>query len=337
MPTPQKAAVLKDTAERIKDVRGIYLADFSGMTVMSLSLLRKRCREQGVQFRVIKNTLLKRAFNERGIQELDEHLVGPTGLVFSKDNEMAPAKILADFAKEYERPRLKAAVVDGRLYDDKAIVRLAKLPSREVLLSQVHRHVHRADDAVPRRRERHAGHAGEHGGRTREGKVQGFLTRQIAPGLPPGSISVYPDRRRHSCEKENQSHGERDRPGARPHRQYDGARAVGAEDEVRRQVRRHRGGAHDGDADGRRGGGAAAVEEKTEFDVVLTGAGDKKIQVIKVVRELTGLGLKEAKDLVDGAPKPVKERCHEGGRREDEGEPRRAGRHRRDQVIRDLD
>ena len=57
------------------------------------------------------------------------------------------------------------------------------------------------------------------------------------------------------------------------------------------------------------GGGAAAavVEEKTAFTVVLTGAGDKKIQVIKVVRELTGLGLKEAKDLVDGAPKPVKE------------------------------
>jgi len=58
------------------------------------------------------------------------------------------------------------------------------------------------------------------------------------------------------------------------------------------------------------GGGAAApaVEEKTEFDVVLSAAGDKKIQVIKVVRELTGLGLKEAKDLVDGAPKPVKEK-----------------------------
>jgi large subunit ribosomal protein L7/L12 len=54
-------------------------------------------------------------------------------------------------------------------------------------------------------------------------------------------------------------------------------------------------------------GAAAAVEEKTEFNVVLTGAGDKKIQVIKVVRELTGLGLKEAKDLVDGAPKNVKE------------------------------
>jgi large subunit ribosomal protein L7/L12 len=61
-------------------------------------------------------------------------------------------------------------------------------------------------------------------------------------------------------------------------------------------------------AAGAAGGGAAVAEEKTEFDVILNAAGDKKIQVIKVVRELTGLGLKEAKDLVDGAPKPVKEK-----------------------------
>jgi len=61
-------------------------------------------------------------------------------------------------------------------------------------------------------------------------------------------------------------------------------------------------------AAGAAAGGAAAAEEKTEFDVILNAAGEKKIQVIKVVRELTGLGLKEAKDLVDGAPKPVKEK-----------------------------
>jgi large subunit ribosomal protein L7/L12 len=61
-------------------------------------------------------------------------------------------------------------------------------------------------------------------------------------------------------------------------------------------------------APGAAGAGAAAAEEKTEFDVILSAAGEKKIQVIKVVRELTGLGLKEAKDLVDGAPKPVKEK-----------------------------
>jgi large subunit ribosomal protein L7/L12 len=61
-------------------------------------------------------------------------------------------------------------------------------------------------------------------------------------------------------------------------------------------------------APGAGGGGAAAVEEKTEFDVILTSVGDKKIEVLKVVREVTGLGLKEAKDLVDAAPKPVKEK-----------------------------
>jgi len=137
MATPQKIEILRDTQERIREVRGLYLADFSGMSVEKLSLLRKRCREQQVQFRVIKNTLLKRAFNDRGITELDPFLEGPTGLVFSPGNEMSPAKILADFAKEHERPRIKAAVVDGRLFDEKAIAVLATLPSREVLLSQV--------------------------------------------------------------------------------------------------------------------------------------------------------------------------------------------------------
>ncbi|MEU5437444.1 50S ribosomal protein L7/L12 [Streptomyces sp. NPDC020719] len=63
-------------------------------------------------------------------------------------------------------------------------------------------------------------------------------------------------------------------------------------------------------AGGAAGGAAEAVEEKDEFDVILTGAGDKKIQVIKVVRELTSLGLKEAKDLVDGTPKPVLEKVN---------------------------
>jgi large subunit ribosomal protein L10 len=137
MPTPQKEQILQDTSERIRDVRGIYLADFSGMSVEKLSLLRKKCREQKVQFRVIKNTLLKRAFNARGITELDPHLEGPTGLVFSADSEMSPAKILADFAKEHEKPRIKAAVVDGRLFGEKDVVQLAALPSREVLMSQL--------------------------------------------------------------------------------------------------------------------------------------------------------------------------------------------------------
>ena len=137
MPTPQKQQILQDTGERIRDVGGLYLADFSGMTVEKLSLLRKKCREQEVQFKVIKNTLLKRAFNERGITELDDYLNGPTGLVYHPRDAVVPAKILSDFAREHERPKVKAAVVDGRLFDDRAIAVLATLPSREVLLAQV--------------------------------------------------------------------------------------------------------------------------------------------------------------------------------------------------------
>ena len=137
MPNAENQKILEATQARIRDVRGFYLADFSGMSVESISLLRKKCREQDIQFHVVKNTLLKRAFNARGISELDDFLVGPTGVVFSTSSEMSPAKVLADFAKANEKPRIKAAVVDGRLFDSAAVVALALLPSREVLLSQV--------------------------------------------------------------------------------------------------------------------------------------------------------------------------------------------------------
>lgn len=137
MPTPQKTQILQETAERIQGIRGIYLADLSGMTVEQATLLRRRCREQQIQVTVIKNTLLKRAFNERGITALDDFLVGPTSLVYSPVSEMSPAKVLSDFAKEFEKPRIKAAVVDGRLFDKKEIATLATLPSRDVLLGMV--------------------------------------------------------------------------------------------------------------------------------------------------------------------------------------------------------
>lgn len=137
MPTAEKLQIIEETTKRLEGVRGVFLADFSGMTVESLSLLRKQCREQQVQFHVVKNTLLKRALNAQGISALDPHLEGPTGVVFSPVSQMAPAKILVDFAKTNERPRVKAAFVDGQLFDQKAVAFLATLPSREVLLAQV--------------------------------------------------------------------------------------------------------------------------------------------------------------------------------------------------------
>lgn len=138
MPTAAKERVIQDALERLESVKGIYLADFSGMTVQAISELRKKCREEKVRFRVIKNTLLKRALNERGITELDEFLVGPTGLATSVDDEVTPARIMAEFAKDNEeRPRIKAAVIEGRVFDESQVKTLAELPSREVLLQQV--------------------------------------------------------------------------------------------------------------------------------------------------------------------------------------------------------
>lgn len=78
---------------------------------------------------------------------------------------------------------------------------------------------------------------------------------------------------------------------------------------------------------------AAAAEEKTEFDVILTGAGANKLAVIKVVRELTGLGLKDAKDLVESAPKPIKEGRFQGRRRSNQDQAHRGWRYCRTQVI----
>jgi large subunit ribosomal protein L10 len=137
MSTAQKEQIVQETQASLEGIRGVFLADLSGMTVEKVSLLRRKCRDQKIQVRVVKNTLLKRALNAHGITALDDHLAGPTSVVFSPESEMAPARVLVEFAKEHEKPRVKAAIVDGRLFDDKAIAVLATLPSREVLLAQL--------------------------------------------------------------------------------------------------------------------------------------------------------------------------------------------------------
>ncbi len=137
MPTAQKEQAVQELVNRLQDAKGVYLADFTGMDVERLSLLRKRCRDSKVQFKVVKNTLLKRAMSEHGMNALDDFLEGPTGLAFSSADEVAPARVLAAFAKEFEAPRIKAAIVEGRLLDAAEVSRLASLPSREEMLSQL--------------------------------------------------------------------------------------------------------------------------------------------------------------------------------------------------------
>lgn len=120
----------------LKSAQHVYVTDFSGMNVLRMTEFRRRLRAAGVTYVVVKNTLAQRALAANGITGLDEHLAGPTGLVLAND-ALAAAKVLGDFAREFERPAVKAGLVDGQAVAPAHVKRLGEIPSREVLLSQI--------------------------------------------------------------------------------------------------------------------------------------------------------------------------------------------------------
>lgn len=132
----QKQQMVTDIAQKLKDSSCTVVTDYRGLSVAQVTELRKALREAGVEFRVLKNTLLRRATAEAQLSELDEHLKGPTAVAFSPD-AVAPAKILSEFAKKYEALEIKGGVVEGRVVQLAQIKELADLPSREGLLSML--------------------------------------------------------------------------------------------------------------------------------------------------------------------------------------------------------
>jgi len=120
---------------RLKDAPNVYVTDFSGLNVLRITEFRRRLRAAGVSYVVVKNTLAQRALAANGITTLDDHLAGPTGLVLTRD-PLAAAKILGDFAREFEKPTVKAGLVDGKTVTPEHVKRLGEIPSREVLLAQ---------------------------------------------------------------------------------------------------------------------------------------------------------------------------------------------------------
>ena len=123
--------------ELLKGSPNIFVTDFTGLNVLRMTELRRRLRAAGVDYVVVKNTLAQRAFAANGVHALDEHLAGPTGLVLSGRDPVVGAKVLADFAKEFEKPAIKIGLVDGRPVTPAQVKRLADLPPREVLLAQL--------------------------------------------------------------------------------------------------------------------------------------------------------------------------------------------------------
>jgi len=133
----EKQQAVEEIASKLQGSVTTVVADYRGLNVAQVTELRKQLREAGIDFQVLKNTLVRRATASANLTELDEILTGPTAVAFSATDAVAPAKILNDFAKKNDALKVKGGVVEGKVVGIDQIKALADLPSREGLLSML--------------------------------------------------------------------------------------------------------------------------------------------------------------------------------------------------------
>ena len=133
----RKQELVNQIAEEIKASSSVVIADYRGLNVAEVTELRNNMRNEGLTFKVYKNSLVRRAMEQARIEGLDEVLTGPNAFAFSTDDAVAPARVLNDFAKQHENLELKAGVIEGKVADQAEIKAIASLPSREGLLSML--------------------------------------------------------------------------------------------------------------------------------------------------------------------------------------------------------
>jgi large subunit ribosomal protein L7/L12 len=286
MKKEEKVTAIAELAEKFGRARLAILTECVGLPVNQVTELRRQLRGVKAEYQVVKNTLAARAAEGTVLAGLKAHLKGPTGVVIGYDDPVLPNKVLKGFIggeKREEKIRMMVGVLEGKILQPDELTAVAKLPKKEVLVAMLLsamqgpiRGVVYTLNAVLSKFVRVIAaiqdkRKGEGDMSATEGKLsQEELIKAIE------SMSVL--------DLAELVKGLEARFGVTAAAPVAMAAAPAA------------------------GSGAAApAEEKTAFDVVLESApADKKIQIIKVVRELTSLGLKEAKDLVEGAPKPVK-------------------------------
>ena len=131
-----KKAVVEEITDKLKNSDGVVVAEYRGLTVAEVSELRRNLRDENVELKVYKNTMVKRAVDELGFNDLDETLTGPNAFAFSKD-ATAPARVLAKFAKKHDHLVLKSGIVEGKVVDLATLKELANLPNRDGMLSML--------------------------------------------------------------------------------------------------------------------------------------------------------------------------------------------------------
>jgi large subunit ribosomal protein L7/L12 len=288
MATPQKEAEVQRIEALLKRSTGIYFTDFTGLNVQMMTDLRRRLREMEIVYRVVKNSLVSRALANLGLTGGETSLIGPTGIACTERDPISAIKILTTFGRENGRLRIKSGFVDAIVVTEEKDDQLARLPSTEALFAQAL--------AVL------------------QSPVVSFLACLMAP------IQEFMGTLEAAITKRQEEMTEESMEGTTVE-STDLSELIETIDKLRvfelhtlSKMLQERWGVTAAAPSVVTSSGPQTPqvvepveEEKTEFDVVLTAAGEKKIQVIKVVRAITDLGLKEAKALVDEAPKPVRE------------------------------
>ena len=138
MTREEKQAFVAEFEERLGRADAFFLTDFTGLNVQAMTSLRSQLKKSGAEYLVVKNRLVKRALEDTEIPDISRFLEGPTGVVFGDGDVVAAAKTVTDFAKENgDKPVFKVGVLDTSVLDAAQIGRVATLPPREELLSQV--------------------------------------------------------------------------------------------------------------------------------------------------------------------------------------------------------
>jgi len=286
----QKEQTVDALAEKISRSQIVIVTDYRGLTVAEMSALRGRLRQAGAEYQVAKNTLTRFAAEKAGRAGLVEDLTGPSAIAFGFEEPAALAKSFQEYLRTTRTTNLvlKGGVLGDRRVTADQIGQLADLPPRDVVLGQTLGSV-----VAP---------------------LSSFLMLITAP--IQNVIGVL-EARRQQLEESGEAGGAQEGTGMANDELIATIEKMTVLDlvELKKALEERWGvtaavamapaGAAAPAGDG--AGAAAPAEEQTEFSVVLTNFGANKINVIKAVRELTSLGLKEAKDLVEAAPKPVKE------------------------------
>ena len=133
----QKEEAVNSLAAELKDASLVLLVDYRGITVEDVTKLRKEVREANAEYKVIKNNIIKRALNTNGESGLDNLLEGPTALITSKEDYLAPAKAIYNFTKKNDFYKIKGGIIEGKVMTAEEIITIAKLPSRQELLAKL--------------------------------------------------------------------------------------------------------------------------------------------------------------------------------------------------------